>query len=74
MMGLCVIVGMEYTTSKGDFLVFGPAEYVPEGMDAEDLIGWVRKEGGVAIPAHPFRQSRPTDPGTSFIIRGRGSP
>lgn len=78
--GLCVIVGMEYTTSRGDFLVFGPAEYVPAGMDAEDLIGWVRKEGGVAIPAHPFRQNRPTDPGllSSFrvveVLNGRNRP
>ena len=78
--GLCVIVGMEYTTSKGDFLVFGPAEYVPGGMNAEDLIRWVRKEGGVAIPAHPFRQSRPTDPGllSSFrvveVLNGRNRP
>jgi predicted metal-dependent phosphoesterase TrpH len=78
--GLCVIVGMEYTTMKGDFLVFGPAEYVPEGMEAEDLIRWVRKEGGVAIPAHPFRQSRPTDPGilSSFgvveVLNGRNRP
>lgn len=59
--GLCVIVGMEYATSKGDFLVFGPAEYVPAGMEAEELVRWIKKEGGVAIPAHPFRKSRPTD-------------
>jgi len=78
--GLCIIVGMEYTTSRGDFLIFGPAEYVPEGMEAEDLIGWARKEGGVAIPAHPFRQSRPTDPGLlpSFgvveVLNGRNRP
>lgn len=78
--GICVIVGMEYTTMRGDFLVFGPAEYVPCGMDAEGLIGWVKKEGGVAIPAHPFRKSRPTDPGilSSFkvveVLNGRNRP
>ena len=68
--GLSVIVGMEYATSKGDFLVFGPAEYIPVGMDAEGLIRWIKKEGGVAVPAHPFRKSRPTDPGilSSFKI------
>ena len=59
--GLCVIVGMEYTTAEGDFLVFGPTEYVSSGMNAADLIRWIKGEGGVAIPAHPFRKSRPTD-------------
>ncbi len=60
--GICIIVGMEYTTSKGDFLVFGPVEYLPSGMGAEQLIEWSQKEGGVAIPAHPFRSARPADP------------
>lgn len=78
--GLCVIVGMEYATSKGDFLVFGPTEYVPAGLDAEELVTWIKKEGGVAIPAHPFRKSRPTNPEilSSFEIvealNGRNSP
>jgi predicted metal-dependent phosphoesterase TrpH len=77
---LCVIVGMEYATSRGDFLVFGPVEYVPAGMYADQLIGWIKKEGGIAIPAHPFRKSRPTDPEilSSFEIvealNGRNSP
>jgi predicted metal-dependent phosphoesterase TrpH len=78
--GLCVIVGMEYATSKGDFLVFGPTEYVPPGMEAEEVIRWIKKEGGVAIPAHPFRRSRPTDRQilSSFeiveVLNGRNSP
>jgi hypothetical protein len=78
--GICVIVGMEYATPKGDFLVFGSTEYVPDGMDAKELIRWVKKEGGVAIPAHPFRKSRPTDPGIlpSFdiveVLNGRNRP
>ncbi len=60
--GLSVIVGMEYTTTSGDFLVFGPVDSVPEGLSARDLLLWTRKEGGVAIPAHPFRKSRPVEP------------
>jgi len=60
--GLSVIVGMEYTTTAGDFLVFGPVDSVPEGFSAPDLLLWTRKEGGVAIPAHPFRKSRPVEP------------
>jgi hypothetical protein len=60
--GLSIIVGLEYATTQGDFLIFGPAEYIPEGMDARTLHKWIKKEGGIAIPAHPFRRSRPADP------------
>jgi predicted metal-dependent phosphoesterase TrpH len=59
---LCVIVGMEYTTSEGDFLVFGPVDYIPGQMDAKYLLKWIKKEGGVAIAAHPFRKYRSVDP------------
>jgi predicted metal-dependent phosphoesterase TrpH len=59
--GICIIIGMEYTTGKGDFLVFGSVEYIPKGMSAEQLIEWSKKEGAAVIPAHPFRQSRPAD-------------
>jgi hypothetical protein len=59
--GICVIVGIEYTTSKGDFLIFGPIDYLPSRMTAEDILMWTKKEGGIAIPAHPFRKSRPVD-------------
>jgi predicted metal-dependent phosphoesterase TrpH len=59
--GICIIIGMEYTTRKGDFLVFGPVEYIPKDMSAEDLIKWSKKEGAAAIPAHPFRKARPAD-------------
>jgi predicted metal-dependent phosphoesterase TrpH len=59
--GICIIVGMEYTTRKGDFLLFGPVEYIPKGMDADRLIEWSKREGAAAIPAHPFRRSRPAD-------------
>lgn len=60
--GKTIIVGLEYTTTQGDILIFGPVEYVPQGMDVQMLLKWVRKAGGVAIPAHPFRKSRPVDP------------
>jgi hypothetical protein len=71
--GICIIVGIEYTTQKGDFLVFGPIEQIPKCMDAKNLLKWVQKEGGVAIPAHPFRKDRPVDPNilrNSKIIEG----
>ncbi len=58
---ICIIVGIEYTTSKGDFLIFGPIDHIPLGMSLEDLLLFIKKEGGVVIPAHPFRRSRPAD-------------
>ncbi len=61
--GVVIIVGLEYTTSQGDFLVFGPVESIPERLDAPSLARWAKKKGGVAIPAHPFRRSRPADVG-----------
>ncbi len=59
--GISVIIGMEYTTTRGDFLVFGPVEQIPQNLEASGLYRWLQKEGGIAIPAHPFRTSRPAD-------------
>lgn len=60
--GLCVIVGMEYATSQGDFLLFGPFEDLRPGLLATDLLILVQQRRGVAIAAHPFRENRPADP------------
>jgi predicted metal-dependent phosphoesterase TrpH len=57
--GLCVIFGMEYATSQGDFLVFGPTEEFPRGLSARELLRRVDGTGGVAVAAHPFRKARP---------------
>ena len=57
--GLYVFVGMEYATSDGDFLIFGPFEDLRPGLDALELLDVVRKRGGAAIVAHPFRKARP---------------
>jgi len=59
--GLHVIFGMEYSTSRGDFLIFGPFEELPPGLPAQLLLTHVERSGGVAIAAHPFRSQRPTD-------------
>ncbi|WP_075353741.1 PHP domain-containing protein [Desulfovibrio sp. DV] len=56
--GLCVIVGMEYTTPQGDFLVFGPFEHLPPGLAAQDLLALVDLGAGAAVAAHPFRPGR----------------
>ena len=57
--GLCVIIGQEYTTPQGDFLLFGPYEHLPCGWSATRLLSHVQSTGGAAIAAHPFRHHRP---------------
>ena len=55
--GLVVIVGMEYSSRDGDFLLFGtPADYKPH-MAARDMLRLVDSDGGVAVAAHPCRIS-----------------
>jgi predicted metal-dependent phosphoesterase TrpH len=56
--GLCVIVGMEYSSFDGDFLLFGPFEDIPSGLGGFDLLNLVRKAGGAVVAAHPFREGR----------------
>ena len=57
--GLCVIFGVEYTTSDGDFLLFGQFDKVLPGLSATEVLRWIDTIGGVAIAAHPFRHGRP---------------
>lgn len=58
--GLCVIFGMEYATTEGDFLLFGPFEDLRAGLAAPELLHHVAQSEGVAVAAHPFRSNRPT--------------
>lgn len=57
--GLILLVGMEYSTPDGQFLIFGPFDDLETGMDAEELLGLVDRRGGAAVAAHPFRSFRP---------------
>jgi predicted metal-dependent phosphoesterase TrpH len=57
--GLCVVFGMEYSTSQGDFLVFGPFENLQPRLTADLLLQIVDQSGGIAVAAHPFRKQRP---------------
>ena len=59
--GLYVFFGMEYTTSQGDFLLFGPFEHLPSRLPADLLLQTVELQGGIAVAAHPFRVQRPVD-------------
>ncbi len=56
--GLCVIIGMEYATPSGDFLIFGPFQDLPAGLSARNLLQIVESWGGAAVAAHPFRKGR----------------
>jgi len=57
--GLTVIIGLEYETPEGDFLLFGPVEQVPSHLGGPELLNYTRNAGGVAIAAHPCRKARP---------------
>ncbi len=59
--GLVVLLGMEYATTQGDFLLFGPFEDLEPGLSAETMLRLVREAGGAAVAAHPCRRKRPAD-------------
>lgn len=64
--GLCILVGMEYRTSDGDFLIFGPLNQLEPGMSARQLLTKVKARGGAAVAAHPFRKEART---SEFVVR-----
>lgn len=55
--GIIVIVGAEVLTYQGDILVFGLKDIPKEKLHAEELLSLVKKNNGVAIAAHPFRNN-----------------
>jgi len=59
--GLLVVVGMEYATPQGDYLLFGDIGSIPQGLPAAQMLVQVRDNDGAAISAHPFRVARPAD-------------
>lgn len=59
--GVLLLFGMEYTTTQGDFLLFGPFETLPAHLPADSLLTTVHQAGGVAVAAHPFRRQRCLD-------------
>ncbi len=56
-----VLYGCEVSSTKGHIAVFG-VDGVP-GRDPDEVCGYVRNKGGIAIPTHPF----------SFHKKGVGS-
>lgn len=59
--GLCIIVGQEYSTRQGDFLLFGDYAELRPGLSAFQVLSHVQATGGVAVAAHPFRSHRQVD-------------
>jgi len=55
--GFLIIVGAEILTFEGDMVVFGLEDLPKRKVHAHSLVDLVRKQGGVAISAHPFRQN-----------------
>lgn len=55
--GVLVIVGAEVLTFEGDILTFGLKDIPKKMVSAEELLTLVRKNNGVAICAHPFRDN-----------------
>lgn len=60
--GLLLLVGQEYATPQGDFLLYGPLPELPPDLAALELLERVAEAGGAAIAAHPFRPGRSLDP------------
>ena len=55
--GVLVIVGAEVLTFEGDILTFGLKDIPKEMVSAEELLNLVKKDNGIAIAAHPFRNN-----------------
>lgn len=59
--GLVVIVGLEYATPQGDFLLYGDFADLSPGLSATELGKIVLARCGAATAAHPCRSWRPAD-------------
>ncbi|QGY41695.1 PHP domain-containing protein [Pseudodesulfovibrio cashew] len=59
--GLLLLVGMEYSTPQGDYLVYGDVRSLPSGMDAYGLFSAIKERDCAVVAAHPFRAWRPSD-------------
>ncbi|WP_291321090.1 PHP domain-containing protein [Desulfonatronospira sp.] len=53
--GLCVIIGQEYSSLDGHFLIFGPEKEFEPYLPGEEISRRVTRLGGVMIASHPYR-------------------
>ncbi len=66
--GLCVIVGQEYSSLDGHFLIFGPHEEFEPYLPAPEITRRVNRAGGVIIASHPYRAMQKVD--EKLVSRG----
>jgi predicted metal-dependent phosphoesterase TrpH len=65
--GLVVVIGEEVACfekggrMQGHFLVFGVGQSLGANLPVDEMIRIVHGEGGVVIPAHPYKKSRVGD-------------
>ena len=55
-----VLRAMEYRADNGHLLIYGirvTRGNLPSGLPVQKAVDWVQKNGGVAIPAHPYQHS-----------------
>jgi predicted metal-dependent phosphoesterase TrpH len=55
-----VLRAMEYRADKGHLLIYGirvTRGNLPSGLPMQKAVDWANKNGGVAIPAHPYQRS-----------------
>ena len=58
--GFPIFRGMEYRADSGHLLIYGvrvTRGNLPSGLPVQKAVDWVQKNGGVAIPAHPYQHS-----------------
>jgi predicted metal-dependent phosphoesterase TrpH len=51
---------MEYRADNGHLLIYGvrvTRGNLPSGLPMQKAVDWVKKNGGVAVPAHPYQHS-----------------
>jgi len=56
--GFLIIPGVEVSSANGHILGLGISELIPKGLPAGETVDLIRKQGGVAIAAHPFAPGR----------------
>ncbi len=59
--GLCVVVGQEYSSLDGHFLIFGPHKEFEPYLPASEISRRVNQLGGVIIASHPYRAMQRVD-------------
>jgi len=51
---LLVVPGIEVTSRSGDILGINVKKIIPKGLTLEQTIEEIKKQGGIAVAAHPF--------------------